>query len=203
MSRKISNRGSMTTRPLDEDELITIIDLAANGFEYQEGTKTKKYRANKQVALALTLEANLGIRISDIMELKVKNFKGDKIETKEQKTGKLQYRMINPNITATVMEYAIDHKLGRDDKLFTIGVKAVQYGIRVIKSHLGLENIGTHSFRKFYATRQYELNGSNIELVKELLKHSSIATTQRYINVSQKEINKASSKFYIETNINR
>ena len=48
-----------------------------------------------------------------------------------------------------------------------------------------------------YATLQYELNNNNIELIKELLNHSSIATTQRYIRVSQQAINKASSSFII------
>ena len=48
-----------------------------------------------------------------------------------------------------------------------------------------------------YATIQYEANNNNIELVKELLNHSSIATTQRYIRVSQKEINKASKSYFI------
>ena len=38
----------------------------------------------------------------------------------------------------------------------------------------------------------YENNNNNIELVKELLNHTSIATTQRYIRVSQQVINKAS-----------
>lgn len=195
---KVISKGAMTTRPLEQDELINIIKLATEGFIYEEGLSTKRFRPNKQVALALTLEANLGIRISDIMKLKVKNFKGNKIETREKKTGKLQYRSINPNITSLIMEYAMDKGLRKDDDLFSISVKAVQKQLRIIKAHMALENIGTHSFRKFYATTQYERNNSNIELVKELLNHSSIATTQRYINVSQKAIDKASSDFYID-----
>jgi len=45
-----------------------------------------------------------------------------------------------------------------------------------------------------YATFAYEENGHNLELVKELLNHTSIATTQRYIRVSQQTINTASAK---------
>lgn len=42
---------------------------------------------------------------------------------------------------------------------------------------------------------QYENNDNDIYLVKELLNHSSIATTQKYIKVSQEKINKASEEF--------
>jgi len=54
-------------------------------------------------------------------------------------------------------------------------------------------NISTHSFRKLYATTIYEQNQHNLELVKELLNHTSIATTQKYIRVSQQAIDKASA----------
>lgn len=62
---------------------------------------------------------------------------------------------------------------------------------------MGLKNISTHSFRKFFATNQYENNNNNIELVKELLNHSSIATTQKYIRVSQQAINNASKNYFV------
>ncbi|HFL3855664.1 TPA: tyrosine-type recombinase/integrase, partial [Clostridioides difficile] len=55
----------------------------------------------------------------------------------------------------------------------------------------------THSFRKMYATLQFQNNNNNLYLVKELLNHTSIATTQRYIRVSQKDIDKASKDFLL------
>ncbi|OJT80400.1 integrase [Clostridioides difficile] len=59
--------------------------------------------------------------------------------------------------------------------------KAIQKQLRIICKHLNLYNISTHSFRKLYATTQFEKSNNNLELVKELLNHSSVATTQRYI----------------------
>ncbi|MCR1954625.1 hypothetical protein NSA24_07445 [Clostridioides mangenotii] len=40
----------------------------------------------KQTAMALMLEANLGLRISDVLRLKVGSFKRDKLEIREKKT---------------------------------------------------------------------------------------------------------------------
>lgn len=187
----------MATRPLEVNEYKKIIELLNNGFNYMLEGKEKVFRPNQQIAIALTLQANLGLRIGDVLELKVSSFKGDKLEIREDKTDKLQYRAINPNITNLVKDYAIDNNLGKQDKLFNIGVRVVQKQLKIICSYLELENISTHSFRKMYATLQYEANNHNLELIKELLNHSSIATTQRYIRVSQEAINKASSTFII------
>jgi site-specific recombinase XerD len=75
-----------------------------------------------------------------------------------------------------------------------ISVRAVQKQLKIVTDYFGLDNISTHSFRKMYATTVYEDNGHNLELVKELLNHTSIATTQRYIRVSQQAIDKASAR---------
>ncbi|MDB8802753.1 tyrosine-type recombinase/integrase [Romboutsia sp. 1001216sp1] len=188
----------MTMRPLEVSEYKEIIELIQKGFTYAEGNKEKHFRANTQMALALTLQANIGLRIGDVLELKLANFKGNKLEVREDKTDKLQYRDINSAITQLVLEYALDKRLNKSDNLFNIGVRAIQKQLKIICNYLGLENISTHSFRKMYATLQYEANNHNLELIKELLNHSSISTTQRYIRVSQQAINKASSDFFID-----
>ena len=187
----------MITRPLEREEYKKIMKLLEVGFTYTEDGKEKTFRPNTQIALALSLQANLGLRIGDVLSLKVSNFKGNKLEIREDKTDKLQYRDVNPAIVNLVKDYAIDNKLSKNDNIFTIKVRAIQKQLKIICNYLELDNISTHSFRKMYATLQYELNNNNIELIKELLNHSSIATTQRYIRVSQEAINKASSSFII------
>jgi len=180
----------MATRVLELDEYREIIQLFLEGFTNTDGTI---FRPNKQIALALQLQASLGLRIGDVLNLQVNNFKNGKLETREDKTDKLQYRDINRNVFDYVKDYAIENKLSLTSKLFNVGVRAVQKQLKIITDFLGLSNISTHSFRKMFATTVYEQNANNLELVKELLNHTSIATTQRYIRVSQKEINKASA----------
>ena len=187
----------MITRPLEREEYKKIMELLDSGFTYTEDGKEKTFRPNRQIALALSLQANLGLRIGDVLSLKVSNFKGNKLEVREDKTDKLQYREVNPTIVNIIKDYAIDNKLSKNDNIFSIKVRVIQKQLKIICNYLELDNISTHSFRKMYATMQYELNNNNIELIKELLNHSSIATTQRYIRVSQQAINKASSSFII------
>jgi len=60
-----------------------------------------------------------------------------------------------------------------------------------VADYLGYENIGTHSFRKFFATEIYLNNDYNIILVQQLLQHSSVAVTQKYIGITSEMQEKA------------
>jgi len=180
----------MATRPLELGEYKEIIQLFLEGFRNSDGSI---FRPNRQIALALQLQASLGLRIGDVLNLRVNNFRNGKLESSEEKTGKLQYREINRNVFDYIKDYAIENALSPTDKLFKVKVRAVQKQLKIITDYIGLVNISTHSFRKLYATTIYEQNQHNLELVKELLNHTSIATTQRYIRVSQQAIDKASA----------
>jgi integrase len=191
----------MTDRPLEFEEYKQIMNLITEGFTYFEDNKEKTFRPNSKLYLALTLQASLGLRIGDVLSLTPNNFRMGKLIITEDKTDKMQNREVNPQIIELVKDYAIEEGIKANDKLFNrLGVRAVQKQLKIITNYLGLENISTHSFRKMYAVNVYEQNNNNIELVKELLNHTSIATTQRYIRVKQKEINAASKKvnFIIE-----
>lgn len=61
----------------------------------------------------------------------------------------------------------------------------------LVCDYLGFEGIGTHSFRKWYATEIYKNNGYDITLVQRLLQHSSAAITQRYIGIEPQRIEEA------------
>jgi len=184
------------TRPLEEEEYKKIITLLGDGFKYTVDGKEKTFRPNQQVKFILMLQASVGLRIGDILELKPSNFNKDKLQAGEQKTCKFQNRKVNPIVVSSIMEYALEHNINKNDKLFNITQRAVQKQLKIICDYLELENISTHSFRKLYATDQYKENNNDIELVKELLNHSSIATTQKYIKVNQEKIDKASSSYH-------
>ena len=80
--------------------------------------------------------------------------------------------------------YAVDNGINEKELLFPVQERAVQKYLKKVVDYLGYQNIGTHSFRKFFATEIYKDNGYNIALVQQLLQHSSIAITQRYIGIS-------------------
>lgn len=76
-------------------------------------------------------------------------------------------------------------------KLFSIGIRAVQKHLKITADHLGLEGIGTHSLRKFFCTQIYNNNHFNIELCRVLMQHSSSLVTQRYIGLQPQLVEQA------------
>ena len=187
-------RNRRAARPLEYDEYMTIITLCQKGFTYKDEYGVKHiFRPNKQLAMTFILQANLGLRISDVLKLKPSTFKNDKLEVIEKKTGKLQYRTINRNLKELIYEYALENNIKSNDYLIQVKVRAIQKQLSIIANYLNLTNISSHSFRKLFGVTVYNQTNGNIELLKELFNHSNISTTQRYIKVSQKQIDEISS----------
>ena len=187
-------RNRRAARPLEYDEYMTIITLCQKGFTYKDEYGVEHiFRPNKQLAMTFILQANLGLRISDVLKLKPSTFKNDKLEVIEKKTGKLQYRTINRNLKELIYEYALENNIKSNDYLIQVKVRAIQKQLAIIVNYLNLTNISSHSFRKLFGVTVYNKTNGNIELLKELFNHSNIATTQRYIKVSQKQIDEISS----------
>lgn len=143
------------------------------------------------------LEGNLGLRIGDIINLTLKSFRNNGtsivLDIVEEKTGKNRTFTTPKEVYLVIKEYALDNKLNSEDKLFPLTERAIQKQLKIVCNHLGLENVSTHSFRKFYANEIFNNNNQNIELVRALLQHSTIAVTQKYLGVSSKEIEAAIS----------
>lgn len=164
-----------------------IISTLRNGFA--------GCRPNERISVALMLEANLGLRISDILKLRLVDIVRDgeryRLDITEQKTKKARTFTVPLALYQFVRCYCLDHGIGPEDVIFPITERAVQKQLKLVCDYLGLVGISTHSFRKFYATEIYKGSGYNIALVQQLLQHSSAAVTQRYIGIQAQEIEQA------------
>lgn len=144
---------------------------------------------------ALVLEGNLGIRISDILKLKPRDIvlDGDRyrLEIIEQKTGKRRVFTVPLVIEQYIENYCLKNGIKKDEVIFPITERAVQKQLHLVCDYLGYDGIGTHSFRKWYATEIYKNNDFDIALVQRLLQHSSASVTQRYIGIEPQRIESA------------
>lgn len=185
--------GAYKTRALTKEQYVEIIETIKRGF--------LNVRPNKEVAFALVLESNLGIRISDIIKLKLTSIVKDgnryRLDIIEQKTDKTRTFTVPLEVYNYIKQYCIDNNIKSNENIFTIKPRQVQRILEKAVQYLGYENISTHSFRKFYATQIYIDNNYDIMLVKELLQHASIETTQRYIGIGTEQLEKA-----IQNNLN-
>ena len=182
--------------PLEVEEYEQIIKLCKEGFTYTDKKtgREKKFRPNQPLAFALALQATLGFRASDIVNLKVSDFNRSKFAIKEIKTGKWQNRDLNDVMYNKLLEYVVTNNLDKDDFIYPNKVRNMQQQLKIITDYLGYKNIGTHSFRKLFAHTLYEESGHDIELVRHVLNHSDIKTTMRYLGVSMKKLREMSNK---------
>lgn len=177
-----------TTISLNEQQYREIITTIKSGFTYQG----KKYKPSECVAFALQLEYNVGLRISDILRLKLENivfFDGSyHINIVEKKTGKKRFFTINNNIYQFIKEYSVKNNITATEVLIKITDRQVQRVLKTVCDYLKITGIGTHSFRKSCACNIYEKSGHDIELTRMFLNHSSVTTTQRYISQNSKKL---------------
>ena len=148
-----------------------------------------------------TLGINSGLRISDILKLKVADVideKGkiqDRITLREQKTNKTKDFPISDNAKSALSEYLKTRKHSASEPLFQSrknkGFLKRQQAYRIINEAsraVGIKDkIGTHTLRKTFGYHAYN-NGYDISIIQKLFNHSSPSITLRYIGITQDEL---------------
>ena len=181
-----------TTRAVSREEFEKIIHTIRTGFVLPSG---QRVRPNERIATALTLEANLGMRVGDILNLKLQDIVLEngryRLDIVEQKTGKKRTFTVPTDIYIYLQNYALSQGLKPQHRLFPLGARTVQHHLQMVCEYLGIEGCSTHSFRKMFAQEIYTNNDYNIELVRTLLQHSSTAITQHYIGIAPKQVEQA------------
>lgn len=181
---------------LSDEQYRESIRLLREGFVL-EG---KIIKPNPRIAAVEVLQASLGLRLGDVLQLRMGSFVKDngrwRLDIKEQKTGKVRDFTVAVEIYSFIQEYALNMGISAQAKLFDISERQVERHLNKVfsKMELPLRNYGSHSYRKYFASRIYLENEMNIELVRVLLQHSSVAVTQRYIGLSQKTVEDALAK---------
>lgn len=144
-----------------------------------------------------------GLRISDILQLKVDDVLGKKyISLREIKTGKQKNIEIN-----LILRKALDSYIaGRDPDEYLIKsrqnhnrpiTRSMAYKIlNNAAKKFGLECIGTHTMRKTFGYHYYKQTG-DVATLQKIFNHSHWSITLRYIGIEQEAIDEAIRMFKI------
>lgn len=148
------------------------------------------------------LGLNTGLRISDILTLKVSDLKDLHIILREKKTRKQKMIRITPSLRRELKVYIEEMK--KEEYLFQsrngtnkpISRSQAYKILRNAAEKYKLVDIGTHTLRKTFGYHFY-LQTKDIAMLQELFNHSSPHITLRYIGINQDNMDKAMSRFKI------
>lgn len=166
----------------------------------------KKYLKGQNIRdyLLFTLGINSGLRISDLLKLKVEEVKDkDRISIREQKTGKAKDFPLSETSKKAISEYVKARGLAKGPLFVSRkGNKPITriQAYRILScaaSHVGITDaIGTHTLRKTFGYHAYQ-NGVDITRIQKLLNHSAPSITLAYIGITKEELDNV----YISLNL--
>lgn len=147
--------------------------------------------------LLFTVGINVGLRISDLLQLTVGELRSDSITIREGKTGKARKFELNDSVkdaVATLVPsdvpasaYAFasrkgDKPISRVQAYRVLNDAVIRAGLSGVYT-----SFGAHSLRKTFGYFAYE-SGVEIPLIMRVLNHSSQRETLRYIGVEADDI---------------
>jgi len=156
--------------------------------------KMKKAFNSERDLLLFTLGINVGLRISDLLQLQIKDVLQDEVKITEQKTNKTRKFIINRAARKAINDF-IGSEYNPNDYLFKsrkgsspISRVAAWQLLNAAAARANLKgSIGTHTLRKTFGYWAYK-QGIDITLLQKIFNHSSSAITLRYIGITQDEI---------------
>ncbi len=150
---------------------------------------------NFKIAFLALVGINVGLRISDLINLTFEDIERNNIMLIETKTKKKRTIQFNEHIMSP-FELFKNRSKSTTGKLFHSNQQkpfSTQYLNRAIKVMFGKRdlNVSTHSLRKTFGRRVWDNNQQTdtaLIYLSEIFNHSSIAVTRRYLGIRQEQL---------------
>lgn len=145
----------------------------------------------------------IGIRISDILNIKVKDINGkSNLKLREIKTNKEKLMPIPVHLQKEISKYIYQSNLNDNEYIFKSVKKKIKPITRIqaynilkkVANKYNLENIGTHTLRKTFGYHFYKKT-HDVALLMTIFNHSDPSITLRYIGIEQDNVNKSLKNF--------
>ncbi|OUJ19330.1 XerD/XerC family integrase [Methanonatronarchaeum thermophilum] len=154
----------------------------------------KANQENQRDYLILKIMWETGLRLSELATLKVEDidFKDNTITVREGKGGKDRVVPLT-NETSNLLRM-FTNNLKKQDQVFKIGKRQIQ---NIVSKYAEKTNIKTHphKFRHSFAVHSLK-QGMDLRTLQKILGHSSLSTTQIYLDVVADDVKKEYQKIW-------
>ncbi len=161
-------------------------DRALSNTEIKALLQACSNSRNQELYYIVLVALYTGMRYSNIINMKRSNIKNNVylLDGCETKSGKEQFIYLNQKLLNELNNYM--HKYCINDYLFK--TKRVKRSFKTALKKANIENFRFHDLRRTFATTLL-YNDVNIKTIQNMLGHSSIMMTERYLaNDSKKEL---------------
>jgi integrase len=170
---------------LNWDEGVKLIDMLISERNYR-------------TALFIGSGMYSGLRVSDLLRLTWSDLEGKAIRIAEKKTKKVReitisdkYRNVINQCISIKSDCPLLFTNARQTSLSTQYLNTLLKGLKDKYKWITCQNFSCHSLRKAFGRHVYELNNKSedsLVMLSEILNHSSIALTRRYLGITRSEI---------------
>lgn len=150
----------------------------------------------------IILMLETGVRASELINISIKNINLNERYILLTVTKTKRDRIVFfTSLSETYIRLMINRGPNRDKLLYnflqerTAKFHDIKYMIIKLKKELSISKLHAHMFRHTFATLSYN-NGMDIFVLKELLGHENLATTQIYTHLSQNRLKQAYSEAF-------
>lgn len=189
------------TKTYHVEPLRTADEIEEMKWAIKRGSKgsPKRQKLADRDVLIFLLGINTGLRVNDIVRLKIGDVRGQKVfyirEGKTNKRREINLGMIQKEIDAFIEGKQSDEYLFKSQK----GSKAISTTqvYRILNDaadFVGRNDIGTHTMRKTFGYHHYK-QFKDVAILQEIFNHSAPSITMRYIGIRQDEINESLEHF--------
>lgn len=156
--------------------------------------------SNTRNYIMFMIGVHTGLRISDILRLKVSDINHNSINIREKKTNKQRniklHRKLKQPLNGFIesknpSEYLIKSRQGSNKPLTRYGAYNV---LKKLEKKFKLEPTGTHTLRKTFGYHHYK-NTNDIATLQRIFNHTDPAETLRYIGIRQDDVDAAITTF--------
>lgn len=149
----------------------------------------------------IVLLLNCGLRRAELAGINLRDVHGDNTLRIRGKGSKERIIYLNDACQNAISEYLKvrpkDSVVDRDALFLSrnkkrVSLQGVHYIIKGYLKQIGLEDLSTHKLRHTAATLMYQQGGVDIRVLKDILGHENLGTTEIYTHVSNQQIRAAS-----------
>ena len=157
------------------------------------GLKLLDNPKKKKIGLYILVSIFTGLKTGDIQKLTYEQFNSDSLTIQVGRTGKIRTIKINETMTKVFQKHRGNGLIFMSQKNSVFTTQSLNRILKKIFNKLSeYENISTHSLRKSFGRRVYDMNGQSehsLGKLSEIFGHKCIHNTRVYLDLKQKDPN--------------